>query len=107
MHSVKELPMRCSNRPSRREFVQLAGLTSGMVGMGGAAFPSTGWAADPPAADRKPGAVLEQLIEGNQRFVNGMPRHGGPGNPFEAGTERWPSGTLGLLRSRGNPWSPR
>lgn len=53
---------------SRREFVQLAGLAAGAIGLGQVA---TGRAGDEPVLDRSPDAVLARLLEGNQRFVQG------------------------------------
>lgn len=53
---------------SRREFVQLAGLAAGAIGLGQVATSS---AADAPAVDRSPDAVLARLVAGNQRFARG------------------------------------
>jgi carbonic anhydrase len=72
---LEELLMPSSNCSTRREFVRLAGLTSGVVGVGGLALPSAGRAADPPAPAREAGAVLDQLLEGNKRFVSGRLAH--------------------------------
>src|SRR5262249_21783604 len=58
------------------EFVRLAGLASGVVGVAGLAVPSTGRAADAPAS-RKPDDVLKSLLEGNKRFVEGKLAHPG------------------------------
>jgi hypothetical protein len=68
--------MRSSNGPSRREFVQLAGFASGLVGAGGLVFPSTVRAAD-TAPSRKPDDVLKNLLKDNQRFVEGKLLHPG------------------------------
>jgi carbonic anhydrase len=53
---------------SRREFVQLAGFAAGAIGLGQVA---TGSAAETPAVDRSPDAVLARLIAGNRRFASG------------------------------------
>jgi carbonic anhydrase len=55
------------SRPSRRRFIQAAGLATGAAGLGFA----EGAGAATSAAD--PGAVLASLIEGNRRFVAGTP----------------------------------
>ncbi len=54
---------------SRRRFVQLAGLAAGAMGLG---WTETGAAADEPAVDRSPDAVLARLLAGNQRFAGGQ-----------------------------------
>ena len=63
-----------ADRTSRREFVQFAALASGVAGLG---LTSIGKAADAPAVDRKPDAVLKSLLEGNKRFVDGKLLHPG------------------------------
>lgn len=61
--------MRSSDGSSRREFVKLAGLASGVVGVAGLTLSGTSQAADTPAP--KPDAVLEKLLAGNKRFMAG------------------------------------
>ncbi len=60
--------MHFANRSNRRDFLRVAGLAVGTSGMLRAA---TAVAADQPAADRNPDAVLARLLEGNKRFVAG------------------------------------
>jgi carbonic anhydrase len=62
------------DHPSRRQFVRSVGVATGVVGLAGVA-PTLG-AADPPARP-KPDAVLERLLEGNKRFVEGKLEHPG------------------------------
>lgn len=57
-----------SDRSSRREFVQIAGIASGVASL---TLLSTGQAADSAAPARKPEALLKKLLEGNKRFVEG------------------------------------
>ncbi len=60
--------MASSERSSRREFMQIAGLAAGAAAL----VPGvTAIGAEVPAADRKPDAVLARLLEGNRRFVSG------------------------------------
>ena len=58
--------MSSFHRSSRREFIRLAGLSAGVV------LHSAAYAADEPAPDRDPNAVLARLLEGNKRFVSGQ-----------------------------------
>jgi len=62
--------MRSSHASSRREFVRVAGLTVGAVGLG---LSQVAQSADPPAKAKDPDAVLARLLEGNKRFMNGQP----------------------------------
>jgi carbonic anhydrase len=64
--------MHPNDPSSRREFVRRAG-----AGVASLALASTLRAEDPPAADRKPDAVLKRLLEGNKRFVEGKLEHPG------------------------------
>lgn len=57
-------------RPSRRDFIQAAGLAAGVAGLG-AANPAVSAGATTSAAD--PNAVLATLLEGNKRFIAGTP----------------------------------
>lgn len=66
--------MSSSDRTSRREFVRHAALATGVAGLG---FSSIGRAAGKLAEDRKPDVVLKNLLEGNQRFVEGKLIHPG------------------------------
>ncbi len=68
--------MHSSDRASRREFVQLAGLASGVIGLGGLSSAAMGRTVDTPVS-RKPDDVLKSLLEGNQRFVEGKLAHPG------------------------------
>lgn len=64
------------NHPSRREFIQRASATIGMIGVlniSGSSDRGTVGAAERP----KPDAVLGQLLEGNNRFVEGTLLHPG------------------------------
>jgi carbonic anhydrase len=65
--------MHSNDGSSRREFVQLAALASGVAAV---ALPAGARAADAPAS-RKPDDVLKSLIEGNKRFVEGKLAHPG------------------------------
>ena len=66
--------MHPTDRTSRREFVQMAALASGVAGLG---LSSVRGGADVPAVDRKPDAVLKNLLDGNKRFVAGNLLHPG------------------------------
>jgi carbonic anhydrase len=68
--------MENSDHPSRREFVQRVTVAAGAVGLSGTASLASLEAADPPARP-KPEALLEQLLEGNKRFVEGNLLHPG------------------------------
>jgi carbonic anhydrase len=68
--------MRSSDRASRREFVQLAGIASGVIGLGILPSPTMARAGDTPVS-RKPDDVLKSLVEGNKRFVEGKLAHPG------------------------------
>ncbi len=65
--------MEKSDHPSRREFVQRVVTSAGAVGLSGLARLSTP-AADPPSRP-KPDAVLEKLLGGNRRFIEGKLLH--------------------------------
>jgi carbonic anhydrase len=58
------------DHPSRREFVRRFAETVGVIGASGMLRLSTRGATDGPAR-RKPDGVLEQLLDGNNRFVEG------------------------------------
>ena len=60
--------MRFPKPVSRRQFVKLSGLT---VGTASLTLATPGRAADKPAPNRDPDAVLAQLLEGNKRFAKG------------------------------------
>jgi carbonic anhydrase len=97
--------MPFSGRSSRREFVRLAGLASGVVGMGGLVFPSPARADDTPAS-RKPDDVLKHLLEGNKRFVEGKLLHPGrTPKDFQALAEgqKPPAAIVGCADSRVPP----
>jgi carbonic anhydrase len=66
--------METSDNPSRRQFVQHFATATGVIGLSGLARLSTLAAADAPARSG-PDAVLEKLLQGNQRFVNGKLLH--------------------------------
>jgi carbonic anhydrase len=66
--------MQTSDCPSRREFLLRLAVATGAVGVSGIAAFSCAKAADTPARP-KPEAVLEQLLQGNRRFVEGRPLH--------------------------------
>src|SRR5437868_15069267 len=53
---------------SRREFMWLSGLAAGSSGL---ALSTIGRAADPLVTGRDTDAVLDQLFEGNKRFMKG------------------------------------
>jgi len=61
---------------SRRQFIHRAVAATGLVGLSGMAHLTTLEAADPPTRP-KPDAVLENLLEGNKRFVQGKLLHPG------------------------------
>jgi carbonic anhydrase len=63
-----------SNHHSRREFCQRVAAATAVVGLSRIAGPSSVGAADPPARP-KPDVVLEKLLRGNQRFVDGKLAH--------------------------------
>lgn len=70
--------MEKSEHHTRREFCQRLAVATGVVGHLGVAGASSLWAADRPAQST-PDAVLEKLLRGNQRFVEGKlvhPRRG-------------------------------
>jgi len=52
--------------------MRIAGITAGVSGL---VLPSTGHSADRLDAPQKPGEVLEKLLEGNKRFVEGKLAH--------------------------------
>jgi carbonic anhydrase len=62
------------DRPSRREFIQRVSVAAGVAGLSGMVGRSPLQAAN-PSSRPKPGAVLEQLLEGNKRFVEGKLLH--------------------------------
>jgi carbonic anhydrase len=66
--------MENSDQPSRREFVRRLAVATGVVGLSGVARPSRAWAADTPARP-KPEAILEKLLAGNRRFIEGKLLH--------------------------------
>jgi carbonic anhydrase len=66
--------MKTSHYPSRREFMQRLAVATGAVGISGFSGLSGPKAAD-TLAQPKPEAVLQQLIQGNQRFVEGRLLH--------------------------------
>src|SRR5215831_7419575 len=68
--------MENSDHPSRRQFVQRVGVASGVAGVAGMAQLARLATADSPARP-KPEAVLEKLLEGNKRFVEGKLLHPG------------------------------
>jgi carbonic anhydrase len=68
--------MTNSDHPSRREFVQRAAAAAGLFGLASFADRSSLRAAD-ASPRRKPEAVLEGLIAGNKRFVEGKLLHPG------------------------------
>jgi carbonic anhydrase len=68
--------MENSDHSSRREFVQRVAAATGLAGLSGMAGLTTLRAADPPVGP-KPDTVLENLLEGNNRFVEGKLLHPG------------------------------
>jgi carbonic anhydrase len=66
--------MENSDHPSRREFVRLVAGATGLAGLSGIGCLSS-WAAAAPPARPDPDAVIENLLEGNQRFVEGKLLH--------------------------------
>ena len=66
--------MEKSEHQTRREFCQRLAVATGVVGLPGVAGVSALRAADRPAQST-PDAVLEKLLKGNQRFVEGKPMH--------------------------------
>jgi carbonic anhydrase len=66
--------MENPDQSSRREFVRRVAAASGLAGLSGMACLATAWAAD-RSARPKPDAVLEDLLEGNSRFVEGKLLH--------------------------------
>jgi carbonic anhydrase len=66
--------MKTSYCPSRREFIQRIAVATGVVGISGFSGLSSPKAAD-TLARPKPEAVLEQLLQGNRRFVEGRLLH--------------------------------
>jgi carbonic anhydrase len=68
--------MENSDHSSRRDFVQRVAVATGLAGLSGMSRLSTLGATDPPARP-KPDAVLENLLEGNKRFVEGKLLHPG------------------------------
>ena len=65
--------MSHDNRSTRREFVQVAGLSAAAI----AAAPHATLLAGQGAAPPKPDEVLGKLMEGNKRFVGGRLEHPG------------------------------
>jgi carbonic anhydrase len=66
--------MQSLERPFRRAAVRFAGLSLAVAGVAfclSVALSSTGWVAEEQARSRKPDKVLDQLLEGNRRFVAG------------------------------------
>lgn len=96
--------MRSSDRSSRREFVQLAGLATGAVGLGGLAYPTAARAGD--ATSKKPDDILKNLMDGNKRFVEGKLQHPGRSpkdfQPLAAG-QTPPAAIVGCADSRVPP----
>jgi carbonic anhydrase len=68
--------MENSDHQSRREFIQGVAAAAGVMGVSGIARLSSVAAAGPTARP-KPEAVLEKLLEGNKRFVEGKLLHPG------------------------------
>jgi carbonic anhydrase len=66
--------MKTSHCPSRREFMQCLAVATGAVEISGFSGLSGPKAAD-TLAPPKPEAVLEQLLQGNRRFVEGRLLH--------------------------------
>jgi len=66
--------MQPADRPSRREFIQRVTVAAGVAGLSGLVWRSPLRAAD-SSSRPKPEAVLEQLLEGNSRFVAGKLLH--------------------------------
>jgi carbonic anhydrase len=66
--------MRHADQPSRREFIQRVTVAAGVAGLSGLARLSPLSAAD-LSRRPKPEVVLEQLLEGNRRFVAGKLLH--------------------------------
>jgi carbonic anhydrase len=66
--------METCDRPSRRQFVQHLAAATGVVGLSGVVRLSSLAAAD-ASARSGPGAVLEKLLQGNRRFVEGKLVH--------------------------------
>lgn len=66
--------MYCSNNSSRREFLQIAGLTTGV---GALALPATGSRVEAEEKAGTPAEMLKKLIAGNKRFVEGNLLHPG------------------------------
>jgi carbonic anhydrase len=66
--------MENSAYSSRRDFVQRVAAATGVAGLSGMARLATLAAAD-PVTRPKPDAVIENLLEGNERFVEGKVLH--------------------------------
>jgi len=66
--------MPFSNRSSRREFMQIAGITAGAAGLG---LSTSAAAFGQAEVKRDADSVLAHLVEGNKRFVSGKLEHPG------------------------------
>jgi carbonic anhydrase len=70
--------MNPQDNPSRREFVCDVGLAAGVIGVGQLPTLAANSAAATTAAERpKPDEVLQRLVEGNKRYVDGKLEHPG------------------------------
>lgn len=73
VHVIRGQLMCQASNPSRRQFIQSAGIA---VGMGGIVISSLGQTNGEPvggaAASREPAEVLERLLAGNKRFMAGQ-----------------------------------
>jgi carbonic anhydrase len=68
--------MENAGHSSRRQFIQRAAASTGLVGLSGMDWLTRLGAADAPTRP-KPDALLENLLEGNKRFVRGKLMHPG------------------------------
>jgi carbonic anhydrase len=66
--------MESLDQPSRREFIQRVAMAAGVAATSGMTPRST-FGADGPTRRPKPDAILKELIDGNQRFVEGRLLH--------------------------------
>jgi carbonic anhydrase len=66
--------MENADHSSRRQFIQGAAVATGAIGLSGSAR-LTALAAADPVTRPKPDAVLDHMLEGNNRFALGKPLH--------------------------------